>query len=116
MKLYLAPMDGIFENIQRALLTEMGGIDLCMTEFLRVCNRLLPNSCFYKICPELEVQGSAKGKTPSGVPVHLQILGSDPDAMAENAQKGIELGAPGININFGCPAKTVNRHDGGASG
>jgi tRNA-dihydrouridine synthase C len=25
------------------------------------------------------------------------------------------LGAPGIDLNFGCPAKTVNRHDGGAT-
>ena len=24
------------------------------------------------------------------------------------------LGAPGIDLNFGCPAKTVNKHRGGA--
>ena len=29
--------------------------------------------------------------------------------------KAAELGAPGIDLNFGCPAKTVNRHDGGAT-
>ena len=32
-----------------------------------------------------------------------------------NAQLAVDLGASGIDLNFGCPAKTVNRHDGGAS-
>ena len=34
--------------------------------------------------------------------------------MAFNAQRAAKLGAPGIDINFGCPAKTVNRNDGGS--
>src|SRR5690554_1666418 len=34
--------------------------------------------------------------------------------MADNAARAAELGAPAIDINFGCPAKTVNRHGGGA--
>ena len=33
--------------------------------------------------------------------------------MADNAARAAELGAPAIDINFGCPAKTVNRHGGG---
>jgi len=35
--------------------------------------------------------------------------------IADNAALAVELGAPGIDLNFGCPAKTVNRHDGGAT-
>jgi tRNA-dihydrouridine synthase C len=35
--------------------------------------------------------------------------------MAEAAVRGYELGAAAIDINFGCPAPTVNRHDGGAA-
>jgi tRNA-dihydrouridine synthase C len=34
--------------------------------------------------------------------------------VAENAARAAELGAPGIDLNFGCPAKTVNRSDGGS--
>jgi tRNA-dihydrouridine synthase C len=34
--------------------------------------------------------------------------------MAENARHIAELGAIGIEVNFGCPAKSVNRHDGGS--
>ncbi len=53
--------------------------------------------------------------TPSGIPVHLQLLGSDPSALAENARQALALGAISVDLNFGCPAKLVNRHDGGAS-
>ena len=35
--------------------------------------------------------------------------------MAENAARLAELGPEGIDLNFGCPAKTVNRHGGGAA-
>lgn len=34
--------------------------------------------------------------------------------LAANAAKVVELGAPAIDLNFGCPAKTVNRHRGGS--
>jgi tRNA-dihydrouridine synthase C len=34
--------------------------------------------------------------------------------MAANAARAAALGAPGIDLNFGCPAKTVNRSQGGA--
>jgi tRNA-dihydrouridine synthase C len=35
--------------------------------------------------------------------------------MAANALRAATLGAPGIDLNFGCPAKTVNRSQGGAA-
>jgi len=50
----------------------------------------------------------------SGVPVYVQLLGGQPQVLAENAARAAELGAPGIDLNFGCPAKTVNRSDGGS--
>ena len=43
-----------------------------------------------------------------------QLLGSDPVCVAENAARLAELAPAGIDLNFGCPAKTVNRHRGGA--
>jgi tRNA-dihydrouridine synthase C len=46
--------------------------------------------------------------------VRAQLLGSDPVCLAENAAKLAELGPAGIDLNFGCPAKCVNRHRGGA--
>src|SRR5690606_39188939 len=31
-----------------------------------------------------------------------------------NAMEAVRAGARSIDLNFGCPAKTVNRHEGGA--
>ncbi len=104
-------MEGVVDPVTRELLTAIGGIDFCVTEFVRVTSTLLPPKVFYKYCPEL----LNHSKTASGVPVFVQLLGSDLVTMGENAQRACELGAYGIDINFGCPAKTVNRHDGGAA-
>jgi tRNA-dihydrouridine synthase C len=71
----------------------------------------LPDSVFFEYCPEL----TTYSKTKSGTPVFLQILGGNPEMMAANAHKAIDLGACGIDINFGCPARKVNNHDGGAA-
>jgi tRNA-dihydrouridine synthase C len=110
MRLMLAPMEGVIDHTMRELLTSLGGVDRCVTEFVRVTERLLPPRVFYRLCPEL----AHGGKTASGVPVYVQLLGGQPAVMAENAARAAELGAPGIDLNFGCPAKTVNRSDGGA--
>lgn len=107
----LAPMEGVVDVYMRDLLTRIGGFDLCVSEFVRVSQHLLPAAVFYRYCPEL----LTSGKTYSGVPVHVQLMGGEPAVMAENAAFVAELGAPGIDINFGCPAKTVNRHDAGAT-
>lgn len=107
----LAPMEGVVDVYMRDILTRIGGFDLCVSEFVRVSQHLYPASVFYTLCPELK-QG---GKTVAGVPVHVQIMGGEAHVMAENAAFVAELGAPGVDINFGCPAKTVNRHDAGAT-
>lgn len=107
----LAPMEGVLDWILRDLLSEVGGFDRMVTEFVRVTERLLPAHVFHKYCPELK----NGGLTRSGTPVFVQLLGGQAGPVAENAAFAAELGAPGIDLNFGCPAKTVNRHDGGAS-
>ncbi|MCW8886187.1 MAG: tRNA-dihydrouridine synthase, partial [Motiliproteus sp.] len=94
----------------RNLLTDLGGLDRCVTEFVRVSERELPKRVFYRLAPELN-QG---GLTDAGTPVYVQLLGSEPEVMAANALRAAALGAPGIDLNFGCPAKTVNRNRGGS--
>lgn len=110
MKLILAPMEGLADFWIRQALTDIGGYDWCVTEFVRVNGLLLPPKVFYRWCPELRTGA----RTRSGTPVHVQLLGSDPACMADNAALAVTLGAPAIDLNFGCPAKTVNRHRGGA--
>ncbi len=111
MFIQLAPMEGVVDWVLREMLSEVGGIDRLVTEFVRVTDRLLPAHVFERYSPEL-LQG---GRTRAGTPVFIQLLGGEPGPMAENAARVAELGAPGIDLNFGCPAKSVNRHDGGAA-
>jgi tRNA-dihydrouridine synthase C len=108
----LAPMEGVLDPILREILTGIGGIDRAATEFIRVTNMLLPAHVLHRYSPELAKGGRTAS---SGTPVFLQFLGGQPGPMAENAAQAAALGAPGIDLNFGCPAKTVNRHDGGAT-
>jgi tRNA-dihydrouridine synthase C len=106
----LAPMEGVLDHSLRDVLTRVGGIDRCVSEFIRITDQLLPERVFTRLMPEL-LNGS---RTPAGTPVRAQLLGSDPNCLAENAARLAGLVPAGIDLNFGCPAKTVNRHRGGA--
>jgi tRNA-dihydrouridine synthase C len=103
-------MEGVVDHLMRDMLTQVGGFDLCVTEFVRIVDQLMPKRVFYRMCPELH----HGGLTPSGVPVKVQLLGQDGDWLAENAFRATELGSHGVDLNFGCPAKTVNKSKGGA--
>ena len=107
----LAPMEGLLDFVLRDVLTQIGGVDRCVSEFIRVSGSLLPERTFWRIMPELKNGGF----TSSGVPVRPQLLGSDPQCMAENAARVAGMGCDGVDLNFGCPAKQVNRHGGGAA-
>lgn len=109
-QIILAPMEGVLDPLMRNIITAINPFDLCITEFIRVVDALLPQRVFYRLVPELY----HNSKTPSGTPVRLQLLGQDPNWMAENAVRAISLGSHGIDLNFGCPAKMVNKNKGGA--
>lgn len=111
MRLLLAPMEGLADELLRDVLTRLGGYDWAVTEFARVSGTVLPQRYFRRISPELQ-HGS---RTAAGTPVRVQLLGSDPACMADNAARLAALGPAGIDLNFGCPAPTVNRHRGGAA-
>lgn len=110
MNIILAPMEGVVDHLMRDMLTRIGGYDLCITEFIRIVDQKLPVRVFTRFCPELQ----NGGKTFAGTPVRVQLLGQDPNWLAENAVRAVELGSPGVDLNFGCPAKTVNKSRGGA--
>ena len=103
-------MEGLLDHGLRDTLTRVPGVDLCVSEFIRVTNTVLPRRAFLRVVPEL-LNGS---RTPSGVPVRVQLLGSDPECLADNAAVLAQLAPAGIDLNFGCPAKQVNRHGGGS--
>lgn len=111
MRILLAPMEGVLDALVRELLTEINDYDLCITEFLRVVDTLLPVKAFYRLCPELH----SASRTPSGTLVRVQLLGQHPHWLAENAARAVALGSFGVDLNCGCPSKLVNGSGGGAT-
>jgi tRNA-dihydrouridine synthase C len=109
-KIILAPMEGVADELMRKTLTSLNNYDFCITEFIRIVDALMPEHVFRRMCPELE-NGC---RTQSGTPLRIQLLGQEPDWMAENAVRALDMGSHGIDVNFGCPAKTVNKSKGGA--
>ena len=94
----------------RELLSGIGGMNYLVSEFVRVTQYPIPSATFKRLVPE----NKNKAQTTKGHPVHTQILGSDPDLMAESAYAATKAGATHIDVNFGCPAKRVNGHGGGS--
>lgn len=109
-RLFLAPMEGLADYVLRDVLTSTGGFDGCVSEFVRVTGSVLPARVYEREAPEV-LHGSV---TAGGTPMVIQLLGSDPEWMARNAAQAAKLSPHGIDLNFGCPARLVNQHGGGA--
>lgn len=98
----LAPMEGVTDPLFRSLLLArnppqaLGG---AFTEFVRVVERALPR----------RVLRRHLGPERFAAPVGLQLMGADPEALAESARRAEEEGAPLVDLNFGCPAKGALR-------
>jgi len=98
----LAPMEGVTEPCFRDLVlarnppAALGG---AFTEFARVVQVPLPRRSL------LRHLGPRRWPAPVG----LQLMGSDPGLMAESARRAAEVGAPLVDLNFGCPAKGALR-------
>jgi tRNA-dihydrouridine synthase C len=94
----LAPMEGVTEPCFRDLVlarnppSHLGG---AFTEFVRVVRHALPARTLREHL----------GVRRFGAPVGLQLMGADLAALAETARRAIEVGAPLVDLNFGCPAK-----------
>ena len=108
--LVLAPMEGVTDAPMRALMSECGGFTFCVTDFLRISQDIPGVRVFRAHAPEC----AAAWRTPAGLPVQIQLLGGDPERLAQAALIAVQAGARAVDLNFGCPAPTVNRHDGGA--
>ena len=110
MRLILAPMQGLVDDVMRDVLTRLGGFDECVSEFVRITHTVHSRATWLRHVPEL----AHDSKTFAGVACTVQLLGSDAENMAVNALEAVRHGADKIDLNFGCPAPTVNKHQGGA--
>jgi tRNA-dihydrouridine synthase C len=103
--LFLAPMEGVGAAPFRRAIATIGGFDEACTEFIRVSKNAH--------IPSLLKHYNPNDTTP--IPQAAQIMGSDPEMMAEMCRHLERLGAPRIDLNCGCPSKTVNGKGAGAS-
>ncbi|WP_067213483.1 tRNA dihydrouridine synthase [Marinomonas aquimarina] len=103
-------MEGVMDHTMRTLLSRVGGMDYLVSEFVRVTQRRVPAASLKRLVPEL----NQHAQTPYHHPVHLQLLGSNMETMANTAAEAGAAGATHVDLNFGCPAKRVNGHGGGS--
>lgn len=98
-------MEGVGDHTFRKAMASIGGFDEAVRDFLRV-----PSNAHVK---SLAVQYVADEIVP--IPLAAQIMGSDPDLMADMAKEMEARGAPRIDLNCGCPSNTVTGRGAGSS-
>ena len=101
----LSPMDGVTDTVMRQITKKFGGVDLLTTEFVNV-----EGLHFAKARLERELHFS-----PEEQPLLAQIYGLTPAYFAEATQLAWTLGFTGVDLNFGCPAKSVVHSGAGAA-
>ncbi|MBV9228568.1 MAG: tRNA-dihydrouridine synthase family protein, partial [Chloroflexi bacterium] len=101
----LAPMDGVTDAPCRTMHGLYGRPDVVLTEFTNVeglwrgSDRIFRDFLY----------------TPAERPVVAQIFGCRPEFFYKAAHVVCELGFDGVDINMGCPARTVANKGGGAA-
>ena len=105
--LILAPMEGVTDVIFRQVVARAGRPDLFFTEFTNVSSYASEKGRSNAL-ERLEI-------APSDSPIIAQIWGKNPEHFAETTRGLSSLGFLGVDLNFGCPDKNVNRTGGGAA-
>lgn len=93
--LMLAPMQGLTNRALRSLFIEQVRPDVVFTEFVRV-----------KASARKNISGNDRQEvmhTVGNVPLVVQLIGSDTEALLAAATTVQDLGAAHLNINLGCP-------------
>lgn len=101
----LSPMDGVTDHIFRTIVYNHGTPDVMFTEFVSVegLSRRIP-----ALLNDLKY-------LPHERPMIAQIYGYELEAFRSSTKIVIELGFDGLDINMGCPAKSVVHSGGGAA-
>ncbi len=98
-------MEGVGDHSFRKAMASIGGFDEAVRDFLRV-----PKNAHVKSLAKV-YQADELGS----IPLACQLMGSDPQLMADMAQEIQMRGAPRIDINCGCPSNTVTGRGAGSS-
>lgn len=103
----LAPMEGVTDLAFRQVIAKAGRPDLFYTEFTNVSSYASEKGR-HNALERLEIVESDK-------PIIAQIWGKNPDHFSELSGALESLGFAGVDLNFGCPDKHVNKAGGGAA-
>lgn len=100
----LSPMDGVTDACFRSVVAQRGKPDITFTEFTHV----------HDICrgPEIHLESLLYSEIER--PIVAQLYGKDPDLFYQAAHAVCELGFDGVDINMGCPSKSVAASGSGA--
>jgi tRNA-dihydrouridine synthase len=102
----LAPMEAVTDVVFRHVVAKAGHPDIFFTEFTNTASYCSPKGIH-----------STRGRlafTEDEQPMVAQIWGSNPENFREMAFGLKELGFKGIDINMGCPDKSVVKGGGGS--
>ncbi len=105
--LILAPMEGVTDIMFRQIIARSGRPDLFFTEFTNVSSYASEKGR-HNALERLAV-------APTDHPIIAQIWGKNPEHFSEISSALSSLGFSGIDLNFGCPDKHVNKAGGGAA-
>lgn len=101
----LAPMDGVTDAAFRRVVASQGRPDITFTEFTNV----------NEICRGPDHLLSSLIYSEAERPIVAQLYGKDPEQFYRAAQVVCELGFDGLDINMGCPSKSVAASGSGAA-
>lgn len=94
----LAPMDDVTDTVFRQVVAETAAPDLFFTEFVNVDGLQSPGR--ERLLPKLKLSEKEH-------PIIAQIWGKNPENYYETTKDIIAMGYDGVDINMGCPDKTV---------
>ena len=105
----LAPMADVTDAAFRQIIAKYGKPDMMWTEFVSADGLVLaPENGRKKLLKSLEYSESER-------PIVAQFFTSSPENMKKAAELASELGFDGVDINMGCPDKSVEKQGAGAS-
>lgn len=97
----LAPMDDVTDTVFRQIIDGCAPPDLYFTEFVNVDGLQSPGR--HKLLPKLQF---SKGEKP----IIAQIWGKNPENFRKTASELVDMGFDGVDINMGCPDKTITKN------
>lgn len=102
----LAPLEGVADTVFRRIVASCAKPDVFVTEFTSADGYCSPGK---------RAVADNFVFTPEEKPLIAQIWGKNPETLFKTAKDVAGMGFDGIDINMGCPDRTVMLHGGGAA-